>query len=87
MDEYQGVLRVASGESWGTGDVIVSTFAVDDPTAVRPLGEFTLQVSERLTAARFDGQRGYLVTYRRIDPLVALDLSDPARPTPWASSR
>ena len=31
-------------------------------------------------SARFVGARGYLVTYRQIDPLFALDLSDPTNP-------
>lgn len=35
---------------------------------------------EQLYSARFMGDRGYLVTFQRIDPLFALDLSDPANP-------
>ncbi len=36
--------------------------------------------NERLYAARFLGTRGYLVTFRQIDPLFVLDLSNPAAP-------
>jgi inhibitor of cysteine peptidase len=36
---------------------------------------------ERLYAARFVGERGYLVTYQQIDPLFVLDLATPATPT------
>jgi hypothetical protein len=36
--------------------------------------------NERLYSARFLGARGYLVTFRAIDPLYSLDLSDPANP-------
>jgi hypothetical protein len=81
MDEYQGVLRVASGQSWGNGDVYLHTFSVADPMNIRPLGSLTLQVNEQLTSARFDEKRGYLVSVARIDPLFTIDLSDPARPT------
>ncbi len=35
---------------------------------------------ERIYAARFLGDRGFLVTYRQVDPLFAMDLSDPAKP-------
>ena len=35
---------------------------------------------ERLMATRFIGDTGYAVTFRNIDPLVTLDLKDPAHP-------
>ena len=35
---------------------------------------------ERIYSARFMGKRGFLVTFRQIDPLFALDLADPAAP-------
>jgi uncharacterized secreted protein with C-terminal beta-propeller domain len=35
---------------------------------------------ERIFAARFVGDRGYLVTFRNVDPLFTLDLSVPAAP-------
>lgn len=41
-----------------------------------PLGK----VGEQLYASRFIGNRGYLVTYRLIDPLYVLDLSNPSDP-------
>ena len=41
-----------------------------------PLGK----PGEQVYAVRFLGNRGYVVTFRRIDPLVVLDLSNPADP-------
>ena len=35
---------------------------------------------ERIYAVRFIGDVGYVVTFRQVDPLYTLDLSDPARP-------
>jgi uncharacterized secreted protein with C-terminal beta-propeller domain len=35
---------------------------------------------ERLMSTRFTGDAGYAVTFRNVDPLVTLDLSDPAHP-------
>jgi uncharacterized secreted protein with C-terminal beta-propeller domain len=39
-----------------------------------------LAFSERIYSARFIGDRGYLVTFRQVDPLFTLDLSDPTKP-------
>jgi hypothetical protein len=48
------------------------------PNSRRP--ELLGKVGEQLHAVRFDGARGYLVTFRTIDPLYVLDLQDPADP-------
>ncbi|MGD2108203.1 MAG: beta-propeller domain-containing protein [Phycisphaerae bacterium] len=40
-----------------------------------------LAVGEDIRSARFVGERGYLVTFERRDPLFTLDLSDPENPT------
>ena len=48
------------------------------PNAKRP--EPIGKPGERLYASRFMGNRGYLVTYRLIDPLYILDLSEPTDP-------
>lgn len=45
------------------------------------LGSITgIAPNETLHAARFMKERGYLVTFRRVDPLFILDLADPANP-------
>lgn len=36
--------------------------------------------NERIFSARFIKERGYVVTFRQIDPLFSFDLSDPANP-------
>ncbi|MCC6142355.1 MAG: beta-propeller domain-containing protein, partial [Candidatus Hydrogenedentes bacterium] len=53
-----------------------------DPDVLRVLGQTTIEGAsgETLFATRFDGPRGYLVTYLLVDPLFVLDLSDPAKP-------
>ncbi len=35
---------------------------------------------ERIYAVRFMGERGYVVTFRQVDPLYTLDLKDPTAP-------
>lgn len=45
------------------------------------IGEIApLVAGERLFATRFTGDTGYAVTFRYVDPLVTLDLRDPAHP-------
>src|SRR5438093_10403615 len=63
----------------------LETFHLPDPRAVGPegvfkLGQVTLGNGERLFATRFDGHLAYVVTFRRIDPLWVVDLSDAANP-------
>lgn len=40
-----------------------------------------LAPDEQVYSARFDGDIGYIVTFRQVDPLFAVDLSDPTNPT------
>jgi inhibitor of cysteine peptidase len=40
-----------------------------------------LEPGEQMYAARFLGTRGYLVTFKQIDPLLVVDLTDPQNPT------
>jgi hypothetical protein len=63
----------------------LETFHLPDPRAAGPegvfkLGELALGNGERLFATRFDGNRAYVVTFRRIDPLWVVDMSDPVHP-------
>ncbi len=39
-----------------------------------------LALGERITASRFLGDKGYLVTFRQVDPLFTIDLSDKRNP-------
>ena len=39
-----------------------------------------LAPGERVQSARFVGKRGYVVTFRQVDPLFAFDLSTPNEP-------
>lgn len=83
MDEHDGVLRVVSQPGWWSGDPpVVETFRVDSAADITRLGrlEMTLPRPESLQSVRFDGTRGYAVTFQQTDPLFILDLSDPDNP-------
>ena len=45
------------------------------------MGQVELGKNESLFATRFDGDKAYIVTFLRVDPLWIVDLSDPSRPT------
>jgi Beta propeller domain len=58
-------------------DQTLATIAtLPDGAHPAPLGN----PGEQLHAVRFTGARGYLVTFRTVDPLYVLDLSDPTDP-------
>lgn len=88
LSEYNGVLRVASTREpeWMGADVsrpsesFVTTLAERDGVLaqvgqIRGLGR-----SERIYGVRFIGPTGYVVTFRQMDPLYVIDLTDPAAP-------
>lgn len=84
MDEHDGVLRVVS-QPWqwqSDSPPIVETFAVESAEDIAPLGSLrmTLPRPESLQSVRFDGERGYAITFEQTDPLFTLDFSDPAEP-------
>ena len=80
MSEHEGHLRVAVTDD----DAQVSTVHVlkaDGGPALREVGSLTgLGRGEQIYAVRFAGTRGYVVTFRQVDPLYVLDLTHPRRP-------
>ncbi|MDN4173995.1 beta-propeller domain-containing protein [Nocardioides sp. SOB77] len=81
MDEVDGVLRLALSPTseTGPGNAVVT---------LRREGEELLEVGrldgiaprEDITAVRWFDDLAVLVTFRQVDPLHTIDLSDPARP-------
>ncbi|HEX2971933.1 MAG TPA: beta-propeller domain-containing protein, partial [Tepidisphaeraceae bacterium] len=81
MDQQGDYLRIATTSSTtdGTANNVFVLQAQDG--VLLPVGELTgLALSEQVYAARFEGDRGYLVTFRQTDPLLTLDLTDPETP-------
>ncbi|KJS15263.1 MAG: hypothetical protein VR69_14220 [Peptococcaceae bacterium BRH_c4b] len=82
MDENGEYLRVATtstGFLFGNGNTKNNIFVLDGKLQItgRLQG---LARSERIYAARFLGDRVYLVTFRRVDPFFVIDLKDPKNP-------
>ena len=93
MDEYKGAFRIVTTvDSWqqliytdgvDTYDYNSATtnalYTLDQNLSV--LGKIeNLAKDETVQSVRFDGTIGYFVTFRQVDPLFAVDLSDPAAP-------
>lgn len=86
MSESENILRIATtvGEvdHYGTSDVYNNVYTLDtsnsDLTIIGRLEEIAR--TEQIYAARFFGDRGYLVTFEKIDPLFIIDVSDPTNP-------
>lgn len=85
MSEHEGLLRVATTSGGTEEDDWTSSSAV---RILREVGDELVEtgvvdglgVDERIYSVRFIGTLGYVVTFRQIDPLYVLDLSDPQAP-------
>jgi inhibitor of cysteine peptidase len=74
-DEYKGHLRIATN-AWNFGN---SIFILDED--LQKTGEILgLAKGEQIKSCRFMGDKGYVVTYKNIDPLFSLNLSNPKSP-------
>ena len=82
FSEYDGMLRVATsiGQSWRPKESVVTVLAehgqrLEKVGSVAGMGEH-----QTLQAVRWFGDIAVLVTFRQVDPLYTLDLSDPTDP-------
>ncbi|WP_139984364.1 beta-propeller domain-containing protein [Nocardioides litoris] len=81
MDEADGVLRLAVGPSSETADEnAVVTLRADGDRLVEVGRVDGLGVGEQIQSVRWFDGLALLVTYRQVDPLYAVDLTDPAAP-------
>jgi hypothetical protein len=87
LSQDRGVLRVASTDEpqWWPGGTAQagsgSTVTTLDEGTLAPLGHVGgLGRGQRIYAVRFLGETAYVVTFRQVDPLYTIDLSDPAHP-------
>jgi uncharacterized secreted protein with C-terminal beta-propeller domain len=77
MDEYDGYFRVATTTWDGTSQNNVYVLNM----SLNITGQLTdLAPGESIYSARFMGKRGYLVTFKQIDPLFVIDLENPYDP-------
>jgi uncharacterized secreted protein with C-terminal beta-propeller domain len=98
MDENaKGFFRVATttmfrvpdvnpGNWWGRMETTNSiSVLAENNGALDVVGQSEqLAKGERITSARFIEDKGFVVTFRQVDPLFTFDLSDPTKPTKLA---
>jgi uncharacterized secreted protein with C-terminal beta-propeller domain len=83
MDEFDGHLRIATSKGHVPDPDVESTLSVLRlrEGELRVVGQADgIAPTEDIRSVRFDGTRGYLVTFKKTDPLFVLDLSDPKAP-------
>lgn len=83
MDEYDGHLRIATSKGYVPDPNVESVMTVlkQTGTALTTIGQLGgIAPTEDIRSVRFQGERGYVVTFKKTDPLFVLDLADPKAP-------
>ncbi|MAO80573.1 beta-propeller domain-containing protein [uncultured Nocardioides sp.] len=81
MDEHDGVLRVAVGPSSETGDFSSIVTLRRDGGRLQEIGRVDrIGPREEIEEVRWFGDLALVVTFRRVDPLYTVDLSDQTAP-------
>ena len=81
MDEHDNHFRIATtkGNSWGNKESTNNVYVLNSNLNVA--GELEdLAPGERIYSVRFMGDRGYVVTFKKVDPLFVIDLANPNNP-------
>jgi uncharacterized secreted protein with C-terminal beta-propeller domain len=83
MDEHDGFLRIATTNGHAPSESAVSYLSVlgqqgADLVVVGQVGG--IAPTEDIRAVRFDGDRAFVVTFKKTDPLFAFDVSNPTSP-------
>lgn len=82
LDEYNNHLRIATtlgGNLFGGGESSNAVYVLDkNCNLVGAVGKLGLE--ETIYSVRFIKDKGYVVTFRRIDPFFVIDLSEPSNP-------
>ena len=75
MDEYNDNFRIATTDFSGGNNVYVLSKDLKISGKIEGLAK-----GERIYSVRFSGKTGYVVTYKNMDPLFVIDLSNPGEP-------
>jgi hypothetical protein len=83
LDELDGVLRIAATTGFAPNPQTHSTVTLlrEQNGRLNVVGTIDqLAPSEDIRSVRFQGAHGFVVTFKKTDPLFVLDLADPANP-------
>ncbi|MBN1764257.1 MAG: beta-propeller domain-containing protein [Sedimentisphaerales bacterium] len=81
MDEEDDTFRIATTSGFGdqsSNSIYILEQQADELDVIGSLKNLAL--TEQIYSVRFMGDRAYMVTFRQVDPLFTLDLSDPTQP-------
>ncbi|NLU22315.1 MAG: hypothetical protein GXW89_16685 [Phycisphaerae bacterium] len=81
LGESNGYLRVATSTGWLETNGVYVLAEGQTAGTLDIVGKIeNIAPGERLYSARFVGDRGFLVTFKKIDPLFTVDLTEPTNP-------
>lgn len=78
MDEYEGNLRIAT--TAGLTDFTNNKIYILNENLEQIGLVENMARGEKIYSVRFMGKVGYVVTFKQVDPLFVIDLSDPTKP-------
>ncbi len=79
MDEYNDHLRIATSIGWMSSNSL--SILKEENNALTLVSAIeNIAPGEDIRSVRFDGNRGFMVTFKKTDPLFILELTDPAKP-------
>jgi hypothetical protein len=84
MDEFNGFFRIATTSGHLPNPNTHSTISILEHKSAQleVVGQIdNIAPTEDIRSARFIGDKGYIVTFKKTDPLFVFDLSDPYQPT------
>ncbi len=79
MDEYNGYFRIATTTGNWRDISLNHLYVLDEDLKIVGSVE-DLAKGERIYSTRFLGDRAYMVTFRQVDPLFVIELSNPEKP-------
>lgn len=83
MDENGKYFRIATtnGNIWGTGENASknNVYILDETMSITGKIE-NMAPGEKIYSVRFMGDRAYVVTFKKVDPLFVIELKDPYNP-------
>jgi uncharacterized secreted protein with C-terminal beta-propeller domain len=83
MDESKGYFRIATtkGDLWGEGENTSKNNLYVLDTEMSVCGSLEdIAPGEKIYSTRFMGDRAYMVTFKKVDPLFVIDLKDAKNP-------
>ncbi len=79
MDEQDEYVRIATTVDWKRVSLV--TVLKPDGRDLKVVGQLNnIAPGEDIRAVRFNGNLGFVVTFKKTDPLFVIDLSDPTKP-------